>query len=189
MAVRQIPHGTGHLTSGMAQLHVDFSGWNEFMKNLEPETERRVQAAIAEGLEYTKVVAQELVPEDTGRLHDSADVDHTYRKGEGASGTLTFSAQNPRDGYNYAYIQEVNEFYNHPKPGAQAHYLRDALKKTRASISVRMGKAVSQGMGASVRKANNKASSSKARSSTNKPTVVEKLAKLPIIGKFFRGRK
>ena len=69
-------------------------------------------------------VAQTLVPERTGKLHDSISA-RVSRSNCWPGLIVTASAFDK--GFDYALIQEQNEEFEHYKPDAQAHYLRDAF--------------------------------------------------------------
>lgn len=78
-----------------------------------------------------------LVPVDTGELQDSIQVD-VSRNPRYPGILVTAEAHNPRTGYDYAYIQEVNDFYEHPN-GGQAHFLEEPYRKAVNEFFERMG--------------------------------------------------
>lgn len=83
------------------------------------------QLEVAADELYTE--SRDIVPVDTGRLRDSIIVD-VSRSPRYPGIIATAEAHNPRTGYDYALIQEVNEAYRHD-PGQQAHYLEQPFRK------------------------------------------------------------
>lgn len=74
---------------------------------------------------------------EPGQLQDSIQVD-VSRSPRYPGIIATAEAHNVRTGYDYAFIQEVNEEYNHPN-GGQAHYLEEPFDKAVAEFYRRMG--------------------------------------------------
>jgi hypothetical protein len=74
---------------------------------------------------------------EPGQLRDSIQVD-VSRSPRYPGIIVTAEAHNPRTGYDYAFIQEVNEEYRHPN-GGQAHYLEEPFEKAVAEFYRRMG--------------------------------------------------
>lgn len=74
---------------------------------------------------YSKATA--LVPVESGELQASIFVDVSYSPRYPGI-IVGASALNPRTGYDYALIQEVNEEYNHPN-GGQAHFLEQPFRE------------------------------------------------------------
>lgn len=84
---------------------------------------------------YTEACAK--VPVDTHRLQDSILI--TVSRSSRYPGIIaTAEAHNPKTGYDYAFIQEVNEDYNHPN-GGQAHYLEEPFRDAVDEFYKRMG--------------------------------------------------
>jgi hypothetical protein len=81
--------------------------------------------------------AQAKVPVDTGQLQASIQV--TVSRSSRYPGIIaTAEAHNVRTGYDYAFIQEVNEDYKHPN-GGQAHYLEEPFEQAVDEFYTRMG--------------------------------------------------
>lgn len=74
---------------------------------------------------------------EPGQLRDSIQVD-VSRSSRYPGIIATAEAHNIHTGYDYAFIQEVNEEYNHPN-GGQAHYLEEPFEKAVAEFYRRMG--------------------------------------------------
>lgn len=83
------------------------------------------QLEVAADELYTE--SRDIVPVETGRLRDSIIVD-VSRSPRYPGIIATAEAHNPRTGYDYALIQEVNESYRH-NPGQQAHYLEQPFRR------------------------------------------------------------
>ena len=93
--------------------------------------------ALEQTASYIHQEATARVPVDTGALRDSIDV--TVSRSPRYPGIIaTASALNPRTGYDYALIQEVNEDYDHPN-GGQAHYLEEPFREGVEEFFERMG--------------------------------------------------
>lgn len=90
-----------------------------------------VKAAELAGAEVLLKAAEPLVPVDKGVLVASGKVEHGP---DGA--TVSFSATNPADGYNYAAIQHEREDFRHDQ--GQAHYLADPMRTATAAIVAAM---------------------------------------------------
>lgn len=71
--------------------------------------------------------AQARVPVASGELQASIQV-AVSRSSRYPGIIATAEAHNPRTGYDYALIQEVNEEYEHPN-GGQAHYLEEPFRE------------------------------------------------------------
>ena len=69
-----------------------------------------------------------VAPKDTGRLRNSADPEVKVKNNK-ITATVTFSAKNPVNGYDYALIQHEVKF-NHPN-GGQWKYLKQPLDENR----------------------------------------------------------
>ena len=81
--------------------------------------------------------ATSLVPIASGLLQSSIQV--TVSKSSRYPGIIaTASAKNFRTGYDYAFIQEVNEAYKHDD-GRQAHYLEQPFREAVDKFFERMG--------------------------------------------------
>ena len=77
------------------------------------------------------------VPVETGKLQASSLVTvSTVPRYPGIIATA--EAHNERTNYDYAFIQEVNDDYNHPS-GGQAHYLEEPFRKAVKEFYERMG--------------------------------------------------
>lgn len=77
------------------------------------------------------------VPVDTHALQRSIQV--TVSHSSRYPGVIaTAEAHNIHTGYDYAFIQEVNEEYNHPN-GGQAHYLEEPFREAVDEFYQRMG--------------------------------------------------
>lgn len=77
------------------------------------------------------------VPVASGELQDSISV--TVSRSPRYPGIIvTAEAHNPRTNYDYAFIQEVNEEYQHPN-GGQAHYLEEPFRNAVDEFYKRMG--------------------------------------------------
>ena len=81
--------------------------------------------------------AQAKVPVATGALQSSIQVD-VSRNPRYPGIIATAEAHNPKTGYDYALIQEVNEDYVHPN-GGQAHYLEEPFRDAVNEFFRRMG--------------------------------------------------
>lgn len=87
----------------------------------------RTNTALQRSADYIQGTAESYVPVQTGRLRDSIMVNVSYSPRYPGI-IATAEAHNPRTGYDYALIQEVNEDYQHPN-GGQAHYLEQAFRE------------------------------------------------------------
>ena len=70
------------------------------------------------------------VPLDTGRLRAGSragDAIETHRVGNMLIMEVTYSAYNPKTGFNYAWEQETNLEYHHPR-GGNAMYLEAGIQ-------------------------------------------------------------
>lgn len=94
--------------------------------------------AMSEAADSIYVGAYALVPVDYGDLQDSIQVD-VSRSPRYPGVIATAEAHNRYTGYDYAFIQEVNEEYNHPK-GGQAHYLEQPYREAVEKFFERMDK-------------------------------------------------
>lgn len=81
--------------------------------------------------------AHSKVPVASGELQDSIQV-RISRSPRYPGIIATAEAHNPRTGYDYAFIQEVNEDYQHPN-GGQAHYLEEPFREAVEEFYKRMG--------------------------------------------------
>lgn len=72
-----------------------------------------------------------------GQLRDSIQVD-VSRSTRYPGIIATAEAHNIRTGYDYSFIQEVNEGYQHPN-GGQAHYLEEPFREAVDKFYARMG--------------------------------------------------
>jgi hypothetical protein len=98
------------------------------IKNMKKEVKEKTIEAFEDVVLDLAIKAVDLAPEDTGDLKKSADPEVKV-KGSKITATVTFSAKNPINGYDYALIQhEVN--FKHPN-GGQWKYLEQPLKENR----------------------------------------------------------
>ena len=181
---------TDYPSSAMVFIDTDFSGFNAFMKNLERYQVEAVADALDEGLEETLDVAKSLVPYRTGKLQDTAykDIARGYWTG-GVSGAVVFSAENPRDSYNYAYVQEVRDDWSHI-PGRQSRYLQEAWERTESDVYRLVKRALNRANRQAAAEANRAAAANiKTAARPSQRSLGQKLKKLPIFGKFFGGGK
>lgn len=81
--------------------------------------------------------AFERVPVATGELQDSIQVDVSYSPRYPGIIAVA-SALNVKTGYDYAFIQEVNESYRH-LDGRKAHYLEVPFREAVEKFYERMG--------------------------------------------------
>lgn len=87
----------------------------------------RSNAALTRTADYIWGTAESLVPVKSGELRSSIEVTVSYSpRYPGIIATAT--ARNPKTGYDYAWIQEVDEYYKHPN-GGQAHYLEQSFRQ------------------------------------------------------------
>lgn len=86
--------------------------------------------------------AMNLAPIDTGELRKSVDP-VVEVKSNRIRGNVTFSAKNPKTGYDYALIQHEELSFNHPR-GGQAKYLEQPLKENSARYKRMMDDKVSE---------------------------------------------
>lgn len=89
------------------------------------------------GADYIYTRSRAIVPLETGALRDSILV--TVSRNPRYPGIIaTAEAHNPRTGYDYAMIQEVNEEYKHDE-GRQAHYLEEPFRDAVEIMYERLG--------------------------------------------------
>lgn len=74
------------------------------------------------------------VPEDTGALASAITIIPRKLK-KGFSVNVTARVNDPRTGYNYAYIQHENLDYEHPKATAKAFFIEDPFMQMIADIA------------------------------------------------------
>ena len=93
--------------------------------------------ALTKAANYIQGMSESLVPVKSGALRNSIEVTVSYSpRYPGIVATAT--AQNPKTGYDYAWIQEVEEYYKHPN-GGQAHYLEQPFREAVAYFYKEMG--------------------------------------------------
>lgn len=97
----------------------------------------RKHAALEDAADYIYIKSTEIVPLETGELQDSIQVDVSYSPRYPGI-IVTATALNPKTGYDYAYIQEVEETYHHA-PGRQAHYLEEPFREAVQRFYKEMG--------------------------------------------------
>lgn len=101
------------------------------------EHHTRTNDALEEAADYIYSESIARVPVLTGELQDSIQVDVSMSpRYPGIIATAT--AKNPKTGYDYALIQEVNEEYEHPN-GGQAHYLEEPFREAVEQFYEEMG--------------------------------------------------
>lgn len=184
-------------SSALVYVDTDFTGFNELMRRVEPYMAQEVSQALESELEEIKSAAQEIVPYEKGKLQDEAVVIVDDGKtGGGVSGSIIFSAENPRDNYNYAYVQEVRDDWSH-LPGRQSRYLETSWERGKAELELRVQQAINRATRRAANAANRKAAAvikpapaAQRGSSSILKGVGEKLAKVPaLFGKLFGGRR
>ena len=84
--------------------------------------------------------ALNLAPVDTGRLRKSADPEVIVSNNK-ARANVTFSAIDPKTGYDYALIQHEDLSFKHPR-GGQAKYLEQPLRRNSGRYRQELEKAV-----------------------------------------------
>ena len=99
------------------------------LKNMKKEVKEKTIEAFEDVVLDLADKALNLAPKDTGRLRNSADPEVKV-KGSKITATVTFSAKNPINGYDYALIQHEDLSFKHPN-GGQAKYLEQPLKDNR----------------------------------------------------------
>ena len=92
--------------------------------------------ALEEVADYIYQEAFARVPVKTGELQDSIQVD-VSRSPRYPGIIATAEAHNPNTGYDYAFIQEVNESYHHDI--GQAHYLEEPFREAVQAFFAKMG--------------------------------------------------
>ena len=98
---------------------------------------KRTNQELEQAADYIYTEAFAKVPLRTGELQDSIFVDISLSpRYPGIIATAT--ALNPKTGYDYAFIQEVNEQYNHDE-GRQAHYLEQPFREAVETFYKEMG--------------------------------------------------
>lgn len=119
---------------------VDVSGKEEIMKNVHLLATGMVQAAREEArraAEWLKSRSEELVPYDTGNLHDSAFL-HEDESSELDGFTVGYDAI----GVQYAwYVHEIPA-KQYTKPGTQWHYLSDPAEELKAEFPDQMRRGI-----------------------------------------------
>jgi len=117
---------------------------NQVRRSLRGMEKRVRNAAISAAEDVVLDLADKalnLAPVDTGALRKSANPEVKVKNNK-VSGTVTFSAKNPINGYDYALIQhEVN--FNHPK-GGQWKYLETPLKQNSKKYKKHVDKKVAE---------------------------------------------
>lgn len=201
--VRSLPAGNRKWnTSAQVYIDCDFSGFNELLKGLEGDIAEAAEDALKRGLDEVHETSKELVPVNKqnvptrGQLKDTSYVITDSDVLSGVSGEIVYSATNPKDNYNYAYVQEVRDDWTH-LPGRQSRYLETAWLRHKKDVSNLVRRAVNRAVRQKAADANRKAASairtSPKPSKSSKPNIIsrvgEKLKKFPVIGKFFRGGK
>lgn len=92
--------------------------------------------ALEETADYIYQEAFAKVPVKTGELQDSIWVDIS-RSPRYPGIIATAEAHNSKTGYDYAFIQEVNEDYHHDV--GQAHYLEEPFREAVDAFFKKMG--------------------------------------------------
>ena len=101
------------------------------------EHHKRTNEALENAADYIYSESTARVPVLTGELQDSIQVDVSLSpRYPGIIATAT--ALNPKTGYDYALIQEVNEDYEHVN-GGQAHYLEEPFREAVEEFYEEMG--------------------------------------------------
>lgn len=98
---------------------------------------KRTTQELEDAADYIYSTSTALVPVDTGELQDSIQVDISMSPRYPGI-IATASARNIYTGYDYAFIQEVNEDYKHPN-GGQAHYLEQPFREAVEKFYKEMG--------------------------------------------------
>lgn len=92
--------------------------------------------ALEEVADYIYQEAFARVPVKTGELQDSIQVD--ISRSPRYPGIIAYAtSRNPNTGYDYAYIQEVNEEYEHEI--GEAHYLENPFREAVEDFFAEMG--------------------------------------------------
>lgn len=98
---------------------------------------KRTTQELEDAADYIYSTSTALVPIDTGELQDSIQVDISMSPRYPGI-IATASARNIYTGYDYAFIQEVNEDYKHLS-GGQAHYLEQPFREAVEKFYKEMG--------------------------------------------------
>ena len=99
------------------------------IRNMKKEVKEKTIEAFEDVVLDLADKALNLAPVDTGRLRKSADPEVKIKANK-ITATVTFSAKNPDNGYDYALIQHEDLSFKHPN-GGQAKYLEQPLKENR----------------------------------------------------------
>lgn len=87
---------------------------------------------------YADVISE--IPYKTGRLESSVKV--AVAKDKKRPGINVSASARAKNGYNYAGIQHENAEFEHPKPGAKAHFISDPLNRAIKRIIRRIEKSL-----------------------------------------------
>lgn len=109
----------------------------EDLRQMLREHHKLTNDALEQAADYIYSESIQRVPIATGELQDSIQVD-VSRSPRYPGILATASALNPRTGYDYALIQEVNEAYKHSE-GRQAHYLEEPFREAVKQFYKEMG--------------------------------------------------
>lgn len=109
----------------------------EDLRQMLREHHKLTNTALEQAADYIYGASVQLVPIATGALQSSIQV-NVSRSPRYPGILATASALNPRTGYDYALIQEVNETYKHSE-GRQAHYLEEPFREAVKQFYKEMG--------------------------------------------------
>lgn len=109
----------------------------EDLRQMLREHHKLTNTALEQAADYIYGASVQLVPIATGALQSSIQV-NVSRSPRYPGILATASALNPRTGYDYALIQEVNETYRHIE-GRQAHYLEEPFREAVKQFYKEMG--------------------------------------------------
>lgn len=96
------------------------------LKRLKGEVRKAAIKAAEDNIIDLAERAVELAPRDEGTLENSVDPEVKVVGGK-VQGKVTFSAKNPKNGYDYALIQHEDLIFNHTK--GEANYLEKPLRQ------------------------------------------------------------
>lgn len=109
----------------------------EDLRQMLREHHKLTNTALEQAADYIYGESVQRVPLATGALQSSIQV-NVSRSPRYPGILATASALNPRTGYDYALIQEVNEAYKHSE-GRQAHYLEEPFREAVKQFYKEMG--------------------------------------------------
>lgn len=99
------------------------------IKNMKKEIKQKTIEAFEDVVLDLGIKASERAPVDTTRLRKSVDPEVSI-KGSKIRATVTFSAKDPKSGYDYALKQHEDMSFKHPK-GGEAKYLERPMNENR----------------------------------------------------------